>query len=146
MTKDNIHRSGSAETSGFIVEWRLKDGIKLVYGDRYLDRYPSHDWLQAPYDIERMRLDVQTSRLIKPVISEWDGGSNPFAISRYGLVRKPVADAIIACFKTMIIADPVLSAAEDFIELRARECSLNYSFKVEYVSEDVLEKKAESTY
>ena len=132
MTKDNIHRSANVETSGFIVEWRMKDGIKLVYGSRFLDRYPDCDWRQAPYDIEQMRLSEQSSKIIRPIISEWGGGSNPFAISRYGLVEKPVADAIIACFRTMILADPVLLAAEDFIELRARECSLNYSFKVEY--------------
>ena len=136
MTKDNIHRSGSATTSGYIVEWRLKDGIQLVYESRLWDKYPSNEWRQAPYDIEQMRLGGQSARVIRPTISEWDGGFNPFAISRYGLVEKPVADAIIACFKTMILADPMLSVAKDLIELRARCCDLNYSFKVEKQPEE----------
>lgn len=136
MADDNIHRSGNATTSGYIVEWRLKDGIRLVYESRLWDRYPDVEWRRAPYDIEQMRLSGQASSVIRPIISEWDGGFDPFAISRYGLVEKPVAVAIIACFKTMILADPTLSAAQDFIELRAQECGLTYSFKVEYRPEE----------
>lgn len=137
MTEDNIYRQGSAETSGFIVEWRLKEKIIMITERGQLGKYPTNEWGKAPYDIEEMRFNSQTSRLIRPIINDSAFGyRNPHSISNYGLVDKLTADAIIACFRTMVRADSALSLAEEHIEFRARLLKLNYNFKLEKAEEE----------
>lgn len=92
--------------------------------------YPCEEWLQAPYDIKKMRLDGAAGAIIRPVLSRWDDYDSPHSLAGHGLVSLLVAEAIIACLKTFIEAHPDLTTLAKYIEFRVRSCRLIFDWKV----------------
>ena len=125
---DDVHESSKGTNHGYIVEWRGVGGVKIMAP---IDQvYPREEWGQAPYDIKKMRLDGNAMTLVRPVISHWDDVLSPHSLSAHGLVSILVAEAIIACLKTLVVAHPELDPLADCIEFRARHCKLTFDWKV----------------
>ena len=129
MKENNVLISGRGDSSGYIVEWRLAEDVKVI-SDRPHNSMPEYEWQQCPYDIEQLRLTGQAKGIVRPYISFWDSMGGLHSITAYGLVSEEVADALVACYKTFVLADSQLRGIKDSIEIRKRLCELTYDFKV----------------
>lgn len=125
---DEIHESSKGTNHGYIVEWRTTEDLKIVA--RIDQDLPRQEWRQAPYDIKKMRLDGHAATLIRPVISHRDSGDSPHSLAGHRLMSLLVAEAVVACLKTLMEAHPDLEPLAKYTQFRVRPCKLVFDWKV----------------
>ena len=118
--------SASGSGVGYIAEWRATQS--LIVPDEMGTRVPTTKWQKMPYLIRDMLPETSGNNLIRPVIADFDGTSWAHGLSNFGLVRLEVAEALIACMKTQVIAQ--LSFLKDITEYRITECDYKHSYEV----------------
>lgn len=91
--------SGRMSAYGYVVEWRIKPESAAI-GDFFgWDFAQAERWTKAPYSIEQLgrHSAAVAEKLIRPCIRRDDE-----CIGDHGLVRRDVAEAVLASLKTML--------------------------------------------
>ena len=110
---------GQSTCYGYMIEWRLKPESKILALLLRHDEVEAN-WKRAPYSISELkRLGPDADKIIRPYIPKYDHG-----ISEHQLLDKRVAEAVIACLKT-IVPERLLDNLEWLLVLVKLETSWN---------------------
>lgn len=136
MTDKNICRiSESASKGFFIIEWRTKDDatpMPFNGGSKFFPDVLTAEWVRFNVEVKQLvALAHENGRqgVILPCIAESDVEPGLKA----GLMRRDVAEAIVACLKTRFRES--IHGMLDAIEWRLVECSWKQIFEAERLEE-----------